>query len=190
MRKVWTIRLALALIVAAVLDILSTYIATPDLSAEGNPFFIMFGRSWTYVIAFKVIGSLFAVVAFAGGLRILQRRVDRLKGISGFVNVLSHLVFKRRVSFGEFVLYGKFKDWPSALAVGAITISIAIVIGGVTGAILNTFKAIRSQTQLIAYFFGTAALDVGIALWLTSQFIVKQQKAEQGAEGDAVDRAT
>lgn len=178
MKKVWTIHLALALIVVAVLDILSTYIATPDLSGEANPFFVMLGRKWTYVVAFKVVGSLFAVVAFAGGLRILQSRVDRLTGTTGFVNVLSHLIFKRRISLGEFLLYGWPKDWVSVFAVGAITISITIVTGGVTGAIMNTFKTIRSQAQLMTYWFGTAALGVGIALWLTYQFLVKQRKAE------------
>jgi len=177
MRKTWTIRFALALVVAGVLDLVSTYIASPDLALEANPFFIMLGRNWTYVIASKVVGSLLAVVAFAGGLRILQSRVDRLKGINGFVNVLSLLVFKRRVSFGEFALYGKFKDWPSALAVGGIAIGIAPITGGIAAAILNTFKVIQSQTQAIIYGLGAAALGVGIALWLTYQFLVKQRKA-------------
>jgi hypothetical protein len=40
MKKMWTIRFALALMFAAVLDLLSTYLVTPDLSLEANPFFI------------------------------------------------------------------------------------------------------------------------------------------------------
>jgi hypothetical protein len=73
MKKVWTVRFALALIVAAMLDIVSTYIRTPDLSLEANPVLVMFGRKWTYVVALKIVGSLFAIVAFAGGLRISFR---------------------------------------------------------------------------------------------------------------------
>jgi len=129
MKKIWTVRLALALIVAAVLDTVSTYIATPDLSGEANPFFVMLGSKWTYIVSFKVVMSLLAVVAFAGGLRILQSRVDRLEGTTGFVNVLSHLIFKRRVSLGEVLLYGWPKDWPSVFAIGSITIGISIVTG-------------------------------------------------------------
>ena len=177
MRKTWTIRFALVLIVAGVLDLVSTYIASPDLSLEANPFFVMLGRKWAYVITFKVVGSLIAVFAFAGGLRILQSRAARLTGITGFVNVLSHLVFKRRVSFGEFVLYGRFKDWPSAFAVAGIAIGVAPITGGISAAILNTFKVIQSQAQAMAYGLGAAALGVGIALWLTYRFLVKQRKA-------------
>ena len=168
--------MALALIVAAVLDIVSTYMGTPGLSGEANRVLIMFGRKWTYVVAFKVVVSIFAVVAFAGGLRILQNRVERLTGTTGFVNVLSLLIFKRRVSFVQFLLYGWPKDWVSVFAVGGITIGITPVIGGLTAAILNTFKAVRSQTQLMVYLFGTAALGVSIALWITYQFFVKQRK--------------
>ena len=177
MKKVWTIRFALALIVAGVLDLVSTYIASPDLSLEANPFFIILGRNWTYVIVFKVVGSLFAAVMFSRGLKILQSRANRLKEINGFVNVLSHLVFKRKVSFGEFVLYGRFKDWPSAFAVAGITIGIVPITGGISAAILNTFKVIQSQAQAMAYGLGAAALGVGIALWLTYRFLVKQRKA-------------
>jgi hypothetical protein len=177
MNKTWTIRLALALIVAGVLDLVSTYIVTPDLSGEGNPFMVVFGRNWVYVVLFKVVGSLLAVGAFAGGLHILQSRVDRLRGITGFVNVISHLVFKRRVSFGEFVLYGRFKDWPSAFAVAGITMGIVPITGGVTAAIFNTLKLIRSQAQLMVILFLTAALGVSISFWVTYQFLVKQRKA-------------
>ena len=52
------------------------------------------------------------------------------------------------------------------------------VTGGITAAILSTFKAVRSQTQLMTFWFGTAALGVCIALWLIYQFSVKQRKAE------------
>jgi len=185
MQKAWTIRLALALIFAAVLDILSTYLVTPDLSLEGNPVFVMLGRKWIYIITFKIILSLFAILAFAKGLKILQNRVDRFIGITGLVNVLSYLIFNRRVSLKEFLFYRLPKDWPSVFAIGAITIGISITTGGLTAAILNTFKIIQSTAQVIAFFLGNAILVLGIALWLTYQFVVKQQKAKRDAEGKA-----
>ena len=164
---------------AAVLDIVSTYIASPDLSHETNRIVVMLGRKWTYVIALKVVASLFAVVAFAGGLRILQSRVDRLKGTTGFVNVLSHLVFKRRVSLGAGLLYGWPKDWIAVFAVVAITIATTIVVGDVTAAILNTFEVLRSLVQIMPHSTGSGTLGIGIALWLTYQFFVKQRKVER-----------
>jgi hypothetical protein len=176
MKKVWTIRLALALIVAGVLDLVSTYIGTPDLLLEGNPILIMFGRKWVYVVAFKLIGSLVAVVFFAVGLRILQRRVDRLVGITGFVNVLSHLIFKRRISLRELLFCKCATDWPPAFAVAAIVNGVAIVTGGLIASILNTFAPPESKTQLIAYAMGSSALVLTTALWLTYEFLVKQRK--------------
>ena len=190
MKKVWTVRLALALIVAGTLDLVSTYIGTPDLSLEGNPILIMFGRKWVYVVAFKLIGSLVAVVLFAVGLRILQRRVDRLVGITGFVNVLSHLIFKRRISLRELLFCKCPTDWPSAFAVATIVNGIAIVTGGLIAAILNTFAHIESKTQLIAYAIGGCVLVLTIAFWLIYEFLVKQRKAEFGVEGDAADRTS
>lgn len=187
MRKVWTVRFALALIVAAVLDIVSTYIGSPDLSLEANPLFVMIGRKWTYVITIKVAWSLFALVAFTKALKILQTRVDRLKGITGFVNVFSYLIFKRRLSLVELLLYRLPKDWIPVLAVGAIAFGTTIVTGGVTAAILNTLGVIQTQAQLMVFWFGAVALGIGTALWVTYQFLAKQQKAEQGAECDVAD---
>jgi hypothetical protein len=107
--------LVLALIVAGVLDLVSTYIGTPDLSLEGNPFLVMFGRKWVYVFVIKFIVSLVAVISFSVGLRILQRRVVRLVGITGFVNVLSHLIFNRRISLREFLFSKCITNWPPVL---------------------------------------------------------------------------
>lgn len=178
MKKVWTIRLALALIVAAVLDIVSTYIATPDLSHEVNPLLVMLGRKWTHTIILKVCASLLGVVAFAGGLYILESRVDRMKGKTGFLDVIGHLVFKHRVSPYEFLFYAWPKDWGSVIAVGAITMSIAIVMGGLTATITNTLKLIQSYAELMIYWFLGGSIGIFIALWLTYRFLVKQRKTE------------
>ena len=174
MKKAWTIRFALALVFAAVLDLLSTYLVAPDLSLEGNPFFVMLGRKWVYLITFKAVFSFFAVLAFAKSLEILQDRSARLIGLTGFFNVLSCLIFKRQLSLREFLLHRFPKDWPPLFAIAAITVGIAIVTGGITAAISNTFKIIQSQSQLIVYFLGNAILTIGIALWLIYQFLMNQ----------------
>ena len=179
MKKIWTVRVLVALVVAALLDSVSTYIATPDLSLEGNPVLISSGRTWSNLVTLKILVSLVAVATFAGGLRILESRRDRLAGQFGFRNVLSQLVFKRHVSLGAFLLYGWPKDWIALFAVGCLTVTMATITGGVIAAVLNSLKAIRSQAHLMAFWCGNGALSASIAMWLTYRFFDEHERAEQ-----------
>jgi hypothetical protein len=52
-------------IVANVLDLLSTYVASPDLTQEWNILHREFGLGWSGLITAKVIGGLAAVVGYA-----------------------------------------------------------------------------------------------------------------------------
>ena len=45
-----------------------------------------------------------------------------------------------------------------------------------TAALLNTFKPMQSQIQIMVFVFENAALGVVLAVLLTYQFFVKQQK--------------
>ncbi len=177
MKKVWTLRVLVALVIAAVLDGISTHIASPDLSHEANPVLIFSGRTWSNLVILKILGSLGPATALFIGLHILQSRCGRLVGLSGFRSVLSHLIFKRHVSLGEFLL-GWPKDWVATIAVACLCIAIAPITGGVSAAILNLLKAFRSQTHLIAFWLGNGVLAMSIGMWLTYRFIDRQNKAE------------
>lgn len=177
MKKMWTIGFALALFFAAFLDLLSTYLMTPDLKLEANPFFVMLGPKWVYLITFKVGFSLVALLVFTKSLDLLQSRVDRLSEITGFFNVFSYLIFKRKISLNEFLLHKLPKDWHSVFAVAGITIGTGIVTAGVAAGILNSFAIIQSQSQIVVFFVGNAILTIGIALWLIYQFLVKLKKS-------------
>lgn len=175
-RKAWIIRFALALCFSAALDILSTYLVTPDLALEANPLFVMLGRKWVYLITFKIALSLVGLLLFAKSLSLLQSRVDRLAAVTRFANVLSELLFKRQLSLKEFLFHRFPKDWHSVFAVAGITVGTSIILGGFTAGILNAFKIIHSHTQIVLFFLGNAILTIGISLWLTYQFLIKQQK--------------
>jgi hypothetical protein len=170
MNKAWTVRVLVALVASALLDGVSTYIATPDLTQEANPVLVFTGRTWFSFIMLKILVSLLAIAAFAGGLRILQSRRDRLVGQSGFRNILSQLLFNRHVSLGEFLLYGWPKDWMALFAVSFLVFTMTVIAGGVTAAVMNSLNAIRSPSHLLIFWCGNAVLGTGIGLWLTRRF--------------------
>jgi hypothetical protein len=177
MKKIWITRFTFAIIAASVLDIVSTYIATPDLSHELNPLLVMFGRKWTHTIILKVCASLLGVVAFAGSLYILESRVERMKGKTGFLDIMGHLVFKHQVSPYEFLFYAWPKDWVAVLAVTLLAFGISIVVGGLTATVTNTFRLIQSYSGFMVFLFLGGFMGVFIALRLAYLFFVKQPKA-------------
>ncbi|MBN2683862.1 MAG: hypothetical protein JXR40_01155 [Pontiellaceae bacterium] len=163
------VNVLVAVVVAAVLDCVSTYIGTPDLSHEQNPVLISIGLTWSNLVTLKILVSLVAVAAFWGGTNILQTRRKRIAGQSGFRNILSLLIFKEQVSLGKF-LFGWPKDWISMFAIACLVITMATISGGFFAAMLNFLKAFRSQSHVIAFWCGTGVFSTGIAIWLTCRF--------------------
>ena len=60
---------ALLMLAVNALDLMSTYVASPDLSAEWNMMARRFGLGWAGLIGTKLIGSWLAVIGYAYYLR-------------------------------------------------------------------------------------------------------------------------
>ncbi len=179
MIKKWTIWIGILLLLAAALDVASTWFASPDLSNEANPLVIAFGRTWVSVFGIKVIGSLICIFVFNYSLHALSSRRERLSGLDGFWRVMGHLVYKRELSLSEFLVRGEIRDLGAYLSLIGLSVTIGIVLGSVTASILNSFRLIHSYEAAIVFLCATGAFGTALGALMAYRFLKANIEAEQ-----------
>jgi hypothetical protein len=184
MTKRWTWYFAFLLLLSSILDIFSTYYASPDLSGEVNPLVIAMGRSWTAIFAVKGITQIVVPVIFFFSLQALDGRSMRLVGKKGFVEILSYLFFEKYVSMTSRSVEWP-KDWGAVAAFMGVCIAVAAALGSLLAAISNTFHLVRSFMHL--YLLDTVILLSSIVLshYLAYYFLSISIKVQDGNAGDS-----
>ncbi len=177
MIKKWTIWIGISLLLAAALDIASTWFASPDLSNEANPLVIAFGSSWVSVFGIKVIGSVICIFVFNYSLRALSFRRERLGELDGFWRVMSYLVYKRELSLYEFLVRGGIRDLGAYLSLIGLSVTMGIVLGSVTASILNSFRLIHSYEAAIVFWCATGAFGTVMGALMAYQFLTAKIEA-------------
>ena len=178
MRRNWTRWIAISLLLAAVLDVASTYIASPDLSREANPLTTAFGQTWLNVFAIKFIGSLGCLLIFSCGLHTLHSRRKRLSGLSGFWCVMSHLIYKRQMTASAFLLRGGIRDMGAYLSLIAVCITMGVLLGSVAASMSNSLKLIQSYSAAIAFWCIAGVLGTALGAMMTYRFLAADNEAE------------
>jgi hypothetical protein len=175
----WTVYLALLAVVTCGLDLLSTYHVAPDLKGEANPVAAVMGTSWSTLYVIKSVCCFVATLFFYFGFRIIRTRAKRLAGIEGCLNILSHLFYKRSVTFFTMVIGAWPKDWSATLAFYGICFATSIVCGSFLASAANVLRLISSPKDLTVFYISSGVVSVVGTCYLVCRFIIDSQKTEQ-----------
>ena len=175
MKMIWTSCLAALVILAGVLDVLTT-----DLRHEANPALVAFGRSLENLILLKTSVSLFLVVGFYRGLGMLEARRNQVRPSVGPVSFLGWLFFKENVSLLKLLL-GWPRDWGAVMAVTLLGLGVGVASAGLSAAVVNTLEAIHSQVGLVVFYLCNGLFAVGVGYYLAYVFLRDRRFSEPGA---------
>jgi len=174
MKRKWTALFALAMLVSAGLDLVSTYHASPGLAEEANPLFKLLGHerhAWTKLIAIKAVAVGLGVILFHIGLVIVHRRKPRIQRREGWVETLGLLFYDERVPFMR-LLFGWPRDWGAAGGMCGIVVGLAVAVGGILGAVSNTFGLATRQSHAIALWVLTGVVSLVIGVGIVYRILV------------------
>ncbi len=84
-------------------DILTTYLASPDLKLEANPIILYFGKNWTVLYLFNIVCFLFQTINYVIALNYLKNNNDyRLLSLKNLKSIFSKIVI---VNFYYYIIF-------------------------------------------------------------------------------------
>jgi hypothetical protein len=174
----WTLCFTLFLLLTGILDVLSTYHASPDLSGELNPLIVAMGRSWEAVFLVKGTTLLIAPTVFSLSLHVLAQRSKRLCDKKGFAEIMSYLIFKKQVTLTGLSV-ALPKDLGAVAAFLGICIALSPPASAALGAITNTFHLVTSVTRVYLFYILAVLLVTVLAHYLVYRFLSILIQSEQ-----------
>jgi hypothetical protein len=186
MKRRWTALFALAMLVSASLDLLSTYHVSPSLAGEANPLLNLLGQeqhAWVKLITIKAVAAALGVILFHLGLVVVHRRKPRIQRRVGYLETMGLLFYRERVSLMRLLL-GWPRDWGAAGGLCGIVVGLAVAVGGLLGAVSNTFGLATDQSHVIALWVVTAVVSLVIGIGIAYR-VLASGPAESSRTGPA-----